>query len=270
MGSGEVRATLKKAAVYGVDSVAFSPDGKILASGIGGSGVKLWDVGTQKVTTLRDEVSQYASPLVLFSPDGKTLASGGRCMQKIRLWDVTSGKQTVALEGHDHYGVKALAFTPDGKTLASVGHWASVKLWDLATARNVATRMTVKWTPAAAFSPDGKTLATAVCVVNEIKGRNVVTDKCIRLWDVATGKQQMALKGHRDVVSAVVFSPDGKTVATGSEDHTIKLWDVATGNEIAILNGHTDEVVALVYSRDGKTLASGSKDKTIKLWEVLK
>jgi WD40 repeat protein len=267
--SGKEQATLKNAAEYGVESVAFSPDGKTLASGIGGSGVKLWDIGTRKDTILRDKVSEYASPLVAFSPDGKTLASGGRCIREIRLWDVTTGKQTATLKGHDEYGVGVLAFTPDGKTLASVGgHDGALKLWDVATGENTATRKLADSTPAAAVSPDGKKVATAICIVESIKGENVITDNSVKLWDAAAGKQQATLKAAD--VSSMVFSPDGKTLVTGSEKGNIHLWDVATGKELATLKGHTDKVLSLAYSADGKVLASGSADKTIKLWDLAK
>ena len=88
-------------------------------------------------------------------------------------------------------------------------------------------------------------------------------------WSLSTSPRLRAiLKGHTQAVYSVAFSPDGKTLASGSRDQTIKLWDVQTGKERATLKGHTDPVPSVAYSPDGKTLASGSEDKTIKLWHV--
>jgi WD40 repeat protein len=264
--TGRERASVEKAAVFGVDSLSFSPDGKNLASGSGGNKITLWDVATRKATKLLNKNSEYTAPLVVFSPDGKTLVSGGQCIQKIRAWDVTTGKQTATLEGHDVYGVKAMAFKPDGKTLVSVGHDAQIKQWDLATGRNTATLEISDRTAAAAISPDGKALAAAIYVVERINGMNAVTENSVKLWDAATGKQQASLAGAS--VSSLVFSRDGKTLATGSEENTIKFWDVASGEELATLKGHTGTVSSLAFSADGRMLASGGKDKTIRLWEL--
>ncbi len=105
------------------------------------------------------------------------------------------------------------------------------------------------------FSPDGKTLASGGA-------------KTIKLWDVATGKEQATFEGHTAGVPSVAYSPDGKMLASGSADQTIKLWDVKTGKELATLKGHTAPVYPVVFTADGKTLASGSEDNTIKLWDV--
>ena len=94
------------------------------------------------------------------------------------------------------------------------------------------------------------------------------SDHTIKLWDAATGKEIQTLTGHTSYVRSVAFSPDGKTIASGSWDQTIKLWDATTGKEIQTLSGHTDDVSSVAFSPDGKTIASGSDDTTIKLWDA--
>ncbi len=108
-----------------------------------------------------------------------------------------------------------------------------------------------------AFSPSGTILVTAGDA-----------DQGVKLWDVATGKELMSLKGHTKIVNQVAFSADGKKLATASNDHTARLWEVATGRELAILKPHTAEVSSVAFSPSDKILATGSYDKTIKLWDV--
>ena len=91
-------------------------------------------------------------------------------------------------------------------------------------------------------------------------------DNTIKLWNVETGQEIRTLKGHDSLVNSVNFSPDGKTLVSGSDDKTIKLWNVETGQEIRTLKGHDNSVWSVNFSPDGKTLVSGSADKTIKLW----
>jgi WD40 repeat protein len=111
-------------------------------------------------------------------------------------------------------------------------------------------------------------VATAIWVVERINDRNVVTNNCVKLWDGGSGKEQATLEAA--FVSSAVFSPDGKTLATGSEDGNKKLWDVATNKEWVSFTGHTDKILSLTFSADGNRMASGSADKTIKVWDVAK
>jgi WD40 repeat protein len=234
---------------FPVNSVAFSPDGKLLASGSGDSTVKLWDAANG--TELRTFIG-HASGVnsVAFSRDGKTLASGSDD-KTIKFWDVATGAMLRTLQGHIGE-VKSVAFSSDGKMLASGSYDHTIKLWEVATGTELHT---LRGNPPVAFSPNGKILGGGY-------------NNSIKLWDVATGAELRTLTGHSKFARSVAFSPDGKSLVSGSFDNTIKLWDVETGTELRTLTGHSDPVWSVAFSPDGKTLASGSYDQTVKLWDV--
>ena len=234
-----------------VNSVSFSPDGTLLASGSEDSTVVLWDVATRTSIATLEEHTRFVES-VAFSPDGTILASGGNS-GTILLWDVATWTSIATLR---HPGLlTSVAFSPDGTLLASGG--ANNKLWDVATRTSIATlEGHTSWVYSVSFSPDGTMLA------------NGYGDGKIRLWDVSTRETIATLEGHTRNVRSVSFSPDGTILASGSDDNTVRLWDVATRTNIATLEGHTHGVYSVSFSPDGAMLASGAGNHIVKLWDV--
>jgi WD40 repeat protein/serine/threonine protein kinase len=268
--------------------VAFSPDGKRLASGSGDNTLKVWDAQTgQELLTFKGHTNTVWS--VAFSPDGKRLASASED-NTVKVWDAQTGQELLSLKGLGYSvafspdgkrlaicskvwdaqtgqellsfkgGGLCVAFSPDGKRLASAGN-PTVKLWDAQTGQVVLT-LKGHTTPviSVAFSPDGKRLVSGGGLLPGSQGGEV------KVWDAQSGQELLSLKDTYRVAS-VAFSPDGKRLASTSM-RDVKVWDAQTGQELLTHKGHTRLVNSVVFSPDGTRLASGSMDETVKVWDA--
>ncbi|KAJ5520270.1 WD domain protein [Penicillium fimorum] len=287
-----------------IQSVAFSADGQLLASGSYDNSIKLWDPATGMCRyTLEGHSDNVKS--VAFSADSRLLASGsydhpiklwdtatGTCQHTpegqlkctglvafspsgrllafespkcIKLWDMNTGTLNRTPKTHLD-GLVSLAFSSDGRLLVSSSYDWTIKLWDTITA-------TLKHTIKGYSSSDeladisGSVLAVAFSPDGQLLA-STCDDFTVKLWDTATGMRKSTLKGHRQALLSVAFSADGRLLASGCCGSTIRLWDPATGICKYVLQGHSDRIMSLAFSPDSQVLASGSDDFTIKLWDL--
>lgn len=282
-----------------VDCIAVSADGRRMASL--SEAILLWDPATAK------QLASYQPPLgsalgLAFTSDGKLLtASVQRSGPLVRLEEISSGKEIARFTGCPG-GHRGVIVSPDSNLVAAVGRDGSVWIWDRSSGRllhHFADQVGPAEDPThLRFSQDGKLLAVVlgdrIFVWNLVTNRllcelppgnkNLISDlslspdgktlgtscsdKTIRLWEVATGKERGRLEGHTDRVRALAFSPDGRTLASGGDDNMVRLWDLATGKELVCFAGHDSTVGSLAFIGEGDTLASASWDTTILIWDV--
>ena len=242
-----------------VNSVAFSPDGKRIASGSSDTTIRIWDVETGRMVTSPFEGHTSEVYSVAFSPDGNCVASGS-WDKTIRIWDAETG-QIIAgpFEGHTGH-IYSVAFSSDGKQVASGALDNTIRIWDVKTGQISAGPLEghKSGVYSVAFSPNGNRI---------VSGSG---DNKIRIWDTKTGQTiTEPFKDHTEPIYSVAFTADGRRVVSGSWDKRVCIWDAETGQIIAgPIKGHVGPVHCVAISQDGKQVASGSWDKTVRIWDA--
>ena len=241
-----------------VFSVAFSPDGKRMASSSYDKTIRIWDSQSGQAigTPFRGHTDSVRS--VAFSPDGKRIASGSDD-RIVCIWDLQSG-QLIGTPFKGHTGaVFSVAFSSDGKCIASGSNDRTVHIWDSQSGQPIGTPCKGHTAPvqSVAFSPDGKRIASGS------------DDNTVRIWDSQSGQPiGTPFEGHTDSVLSVAFSPDGKHIASGSEDRTISIWDSQRGELIGPPFRSHGEVRSVALSPDGTYLICVSLDNYVRFWDL--
>jgi RNA polymerase sigma factor (sigma-70 family) len=239
-----------------VEQIAFSPDGKVLASACNDSAIYLWEAATGKELRHLKNATAGIDPGVAISPDGKLLVAGQQ--RKLRRWELATGKELPAFHVKEVFAVGKLTFSPNGKVLAcsSVQHSQNILVFlDASSGKELYRLGGLKnhIKPCLAFSPNSTVWAYAD-----------KKDKDVRLFDTKTGKEIRRFEGYAKAASTVAFSPDGKTLAaTDYFSSTLRFWETATGKPLPRM-GQFGHAINLTYSPDGKFLAGAGYD----LWDV--
>lgn len=248
-------------------SIAFSPDGRFLASSVKGHSPQLWELTTRKKMVITDQLSHTS--VLRFSADGKTLITLSDKGHAISQLDLKTGKVRVKHIAEPTESVSALYFALTHDKIALVRKLTEIELWAPKTGETVSTLKGKMFVRAVEFSPDGTRLASSGISSDNVTLQLWDTESREKLWEAERKNSSRHLKTPT-VVNVLAFSPDGKMLASGGTDMTVQVRDSATGETVTTLTGHTNGITALTFSPDNQTLASGSADGTVRFWNSKK
>lgn len=241
-------------------SMKFSPNGQFLAIEADNT-IYLWNTETAKQIAAYTKDKRHRSLLYVFSPDSKLLATAAKDPKMVQLWSTDTGYPKFLLMGHP-WEVSSVIFSPDGNNIISDSSDRAL-LWNTKTGRRKATFISPeKLSFSLRFSPDGSALVGYAKALYEDKG-----DNRIWIWDTETGQQKFILKAHKGRITRTLFTPNGKTLVSGSADRTMRFWDLETGELITTLEEY-DPDSPIAFSLDGQTFASGGENAKILLWDL--
>jgi WD40 repeat protein/Zn-finger nucleic acid-binding protein len=236
-----------------INSLAFSPDGSLLAAALDSGWIELYDLGSGKMIGALEGQTTSEVWTICFSPDGRNLISGA-LDRAVRIWDVNERECKWALRGHDEW-VNGVAVSLDGSSIVSGSGDKTVRIWDT---KKMASKATLR---------GHQDFVRSVCVTDNGEIVSASDDCHLRVWDIQKGQCKQVLQGHSKGIYSVAAGK-GNIVASASRDSTVKVWDTNKQKPVQEFTGHKGDVNSCTFVDSGRFVCSGSDDKKVEIFKV--